>query len=265
MPMNRRMINRISHQPGPLAYPNPQPGWLRRLRWLLPLALTLAALTGFGIHHIATTPRNVADLRLAGARGPAPVNLVLVVDDSGSFTNYITIRDQAIQQVLAWAPKNLRPGDTITITAFATGADIKLPTTTVADIAAGHYRLDTSSSANSSASHGSPSAFTCSGSCLDPGLRAAQQSLNHRTGPVSLIVVTDTQLGDLANAATTAANLSVATASLLRPRSAQIAPDWTSNFGYALDIPIGSLKSDATSIAIATAIAHATGQHTQHI
>lgn len=112
----------------------------RRWPWLLLLLLPLAALAtalalAAGALRHDEPPTSLSGAQLDGDRGAGCVRLALLADGSGSMADYAQARNTAVQEVLRWAPGNLRGNDQLTVVEFAGSAATTLPTVDVADAA----------------------------------------------------------------------------------------------------------------------------------
>lgn len=64
-------------------------------------------------------PQRLAEVALAGARGPQCLRLVVANDVSGSMIQFATPRQSALAQFMSWAPANLRADDEVGVLDFA--------------------------------------------------------------------------------------------------------------------------------------------------
>lgn len=213
------------------------------------LALLVAALLAAGwiLYDQNRGPRTLDEAELVGPRSPTPIALVVLLDGSGSFDQYQAIRREALAEVLRWSETELRPDDTLTILEFAETADVVLPTTAVGAISPSQALRQP--------------IYSKTGTSIVPVLQLAAQ-LRQGTAPSSLIVVTDTEVGDADPAVVDpiVAALRVTTATLVRPDDVAVTPQWAATFGYELELTADQNSTESTSLAMATAIAHATGQ-----
>lgn len=233
------------HEPSPLRGPRRLP-W-----WLVPLVLAALVAGSLAAWDLAHRPADIGDVALVGPRSPAALDVVLLLDESGSFTEYADVRAEAITQLADWAPQNLRADDTITIIAFADTAVTRLPPTTVGQIAAGGYALDEVTDAGG-------------GTEILPALSAARGALpSPRVSTV--IAVTDTQVSDLDAGVITGdlAALHAMTASLITPTGVGVEPEWRKVLGWAKELVADPGSAGSTSLALAEALAHATGQRVE--
>ncbi|NLH70804.1 MAG: hypothetical protein GX454_11605 [Brooklawnia sp.] len=115
------------------AFPQRHRGPSPRLLMLLGLPL-LAALLIVPLILGLRPPTSLDEAVLSGARGPGCLRLVLASDHSGSMTELQAARDQAIRQLFAWAPRNLRSNDEIAVVTFAGHATTTLQPTAVEEL-----------------------------------------------------------------------------------------------------------------------------------
>jgi len=218
--------------------------------WWLIIPLIAVALTGLGLSATRPSDELVEDLaegHLVGPRSPAPIHVVFIVDWSGSFAEYAKLRQQALDQVLRWAPENLRGDDTVSIIAFAGDAVTTLPATTVADVAQGNYQI----AAQAPDPHDTH---------ILPALEAAVSL--YSGGATSLIVLTDTLVDDATPEAVNPliAGLNVTTMSVITPTGVDISQPWQVSFPWEAAFEAGSGDVRQTAVAVGNALAHATGQ-----
>jgi hypothetical protein len=222
----------------------PRSRWWWMLVPLLLLGLLLAAWL------LGQQPHSVAEAELSGSRSPTPIGILLLLDESGSFQQYRGIRDQALADALRWCaqPNNLNDDDTITVVAFTNHGLVRMPSTRVADIRAGKVRLDSTPLPGDSTE-------------VQPALKLAASAVD-TSMPQSLIAVTDTAVYDL-DAATVeplVRALNVISMSLIAPEGVKVEREWSQLFGYEYVVRASSDSARQTSLAVAEAVAHATGQ-----
>lgn len=238
-----------NHEPAPPGWaPGPldQPGLRahRGRRW----PLLLAAAVGAALLCWLLTPgqpASIAESRLTGPRPPGTIDVVVLLDNSGSFQQYAPIRQQSLQEVMTWTGKNLRPDDTVTVIEFAGDAGLVLPTTRVGDVAG--------RSAVTSA--------RLDGTLIVPPVVLARQSLTS-AAPKSLIVVTDTEVQDPdpTSIDPLVADLHVTSMTVVVPTGVDVTDAWSEVFPYENVVTADNGDAGDTSLAMARAIANATGQ-----
>lgn len=210
--------------------------------------LVLMGLAAWWLLATLATPASLADLQLVGARSPTPLNVMVLLDDSGSFQDYDAMRHTALDEVIRWAGDNLRDDDTITAVTFSEGAVVTVPQTPVSRIREGGVAL------NPTRSEGSTTA-------IQPALELLADSVE-APAVGTVIAVTDTMVVD-ADPAATAALLKRANAqtmSAITPDGTGVAPQWQEAFPWQQSLQADPGATDEIALAIAEAIAHATGQ-----
>jgi len=215
--------------------------------WLLALPLAIVAAL-VGVTWFAPDDRDdIVGTHLAGARGPEPVNFVFLMDRSGSFVAYDQVREEALRQVLTWAPRNLRDDDTLTVITFADDAVLTLPWTTVGQINSG-----------TAVSQAAPNP---SGTRIVPALEMANHQLPAAAN-TSVVALTDTAIYDGSDPriASLLGDLDVATISVLIPDGTPIEPSWATAFPNQVVFNVDSTDTSAVSLAFGQAVAHGTGQ-----
>ncbi|WP_314096182.1 vWA domain-containing protein [Microbacterium foliorum] len=210
------------------------------------LALVAGALIGW---HLLDTPAEIDDVALAGHRSPAAIDVVLLLDESGSFADYAAVREEAISQLTRWAPDNLRPQDTITIIGFADDAVVRLPTATVGSLGAGAPSLI-----------GDP--VDGGGTSIRPALEQAVSSIAATGGERTIIAITDTVVDDAdgASIGVLVERLHAGTMTVITPSGTGVGSGWRDAFAWETELSADPGSAGSTSLAIAEALAHATGQ-----
>ncbi|MDR2895767.1 MAG: VWA domain-containing protein [Propionibacteriaceae bacterium] len=195
---------------------------------------------------------HLSQTSLIGPRPPIPRNFVLLRDDSGSFVDYEAIRDDSIQQVLTWAPGNLRDDDTITVISFAGESLVTLPPTTVADL------IDSKTEPIREVATGDDTQII-------PALQATRDVLKEHPHPTSIIIITDTLIHDVTSGQVDdlLGELSVMSLSVILPTGMSVDPTWSTQFDWAADFHAEPGDSASTALAVGEALAHATGQALQ--
>jgi|GEM_PF-6242194 len=242
--------------PNPLREPARWRARSRRVLARLVLAALLLlplALYGYSRHHRgAAQPSTVSEVRLVGPRGPARLGVDVLLDVSGSFAGYASIRREALADIMSWSGSNLRPDDELTVIAFYDHAVVQLPTTRVADLPGVGGLADVILDDDKTA--------------IQPALRLTGRSV-HRAIRQTVVVVTDTLVVDADRAAidTEMRRLGADTMTLIVPQGGQVIADWARAFSYEQVVTADSTSPGKTSLAIAHAIAHATGQGIQTV
>ncbi|WEV59393.1 hypothetical protein OZX67_02180 [Bifidobacterium sp. ESL0728] len=250
--MNRHRRVKFSglSQPGTLDGSHPL---LRSLLSALLVALLVLLPVGwFSFKHYAA-PSKLAKSALVGRRSPTALNVVLALDESGSFVNYSSMRADAIDQLYKWAPKNLRDDDTITVIGWAKNATVTSPCSSVETIA----------SASAKTGGGKVDSRETN---FVPALQEAQGAIEGEGRPTTLIVVTDTVAGDLANQAKIdklIEKMNVTSMSVILPQGKRIYGDWQRAFPWEETFHARSDKPNQIAVAIGKSLAHATGQRLQ--
>lgn len=215
----------------------------RRLPWMLALALLplLAGLGWWWFH-----PASLAETQLVGAREPGCLRLVIASDVSGSMSSLTEPRDRAVDQLLAWAPQNLRTDDEVALVSFSDTASVEIPPTPVAQQIVRTGRA-------------APSGGTSLAPLLDtirrlPGTRC-------RT---SLLLLGDGQFGDTptdeATASRQLADAGIDTFDFLVPGSTEIPANWQSIYPSAPPDFFDGTNPDRTALVFGNHLAELTGQ-----
>lgn len=226
----------------------PLPTWprLRRLvPWLIAVVALLAVAVWLGQDH---DPESLADSRLVGPRSPVPLSVNVLLDESGSFAQYAPIRETLMRELAVWAPDNLRSHDVVTVIGFAGTATVRLRPVTVAELATNGARYDDAK-------------VDTDGTRILPAL---QKSVAVRPVgiPSTIVVVTDTDVSDAipSEAAALAKELGATTMTTLLPSDKRVSDEWSDAFAWGQVITSDPRSVEETGLALAHAIAHATGQ-----
>ncbi|HMR47840.1 MAG TPA: hypothetical protein PKE40_01095 [Arachnia sp.] len=219
-------------------------GWLR---WVLVALLVPALLLPLVLWLEGREPRELSQAHLVGERSPLPLGVVVLLDVSGSFYDYADMRQEALDEVMAWTPSNLRDDDMLTVIAFAERAGVILPATPVAELAG--------ASLLSSGDLGS------SETNLRPGLEAAAREMPDDL-VTTLVVVTDTEVGDLSPGALDEVlrELKVDAVSAIVPDGASVSADWREHVGWSEIVRADPSDAGEVALAVGRSLAHATGQ-----
>lgn len=226
----------------------PLPRTRRLPRWLL--LLLLLPLVVLAVHHRGSEPTSLSQSRLVGQRSPGALSIVLLVDESGSFRRYAAMRDSLLRELVAWAPRNLRPDDVVTVISFAGDAATRLAPVSVADLGQGAAFSDV----------GVDSGSTSIRPALEEAVRVAPTGMT-----TTLVVMTDTIVDDADQApvATLVRELGAESTTLIRPEKAKVTDDWEQSFGWEHVIAADPGSIGASGVALAKAVAYATRQHVE--
>lgn len=214
--------------------------------WLLVALLVPALLIPLALWLSEREPRELAEANLVGERSPLPLGVVVLLDVSGSFHGYAEMRQDALDEVMAWAPSNLRDDDMVAVVAFGDTAGVLLPATPVAELSG--TPLMTMSDLGS-------------GTNLQPGLVVAAMTMPDDL-VTTLVVVTDTAVGDLSPGALddVLRELKVDAVSTIMPDDAAVSAAWQQAFGWGEVFWADSGDSQEIALAVGRSLAHATGQ-----
>jgi len=199
----------------------------------------------------ALRPLALSELALRGARPAAPVRLVIARDVSGSMTQFAAAREAALDELVAWAPSNLRATDQLGVLDFAEDARWALRPTSVADLAVHGARRR-------------PTNLDGGGTAWRPVLDRVQ-ALGDHPGRVSLWLVSDGEYPDYPESADAAQrrllDAGVQSMPLLVPSQSAVIPDaWLDVFPGQPSVSFEGLDGPATAVAFAHALAAVTGQ-----
>ncbi|MGA5541360.1 vWA domain-containing protein [Mycobacterium sp. NPDC051198] len=226
-------------------------GGKRRLSWkrlllaiLLPVLLVALPLWWWSNRD---NPNALRDTFLAGERGPGCVRVTIASDESGSMHEFIAPRDQALAQLLEWAPGNLRADDELGVLAFSGDTYTAMSPTAVGDHPALHGIPDPTNGTSFAA--------------LVNALKSEPQSGCTQ----SLILLSDGKFHDFPQGETAArATLKDAGVSelfLLVPgKDIEVAPKWPGLFPYATPVVFDGTDPDKTGLAFGRTLAGVTGQ-----
>jgi hypothetical protein len=177
--------------------------------------------------------------------------LVVGVDDSGSMREVAGARDSALDQLMAWAPKNLRADDQIAVIDFAETSAVRLPTT-------GAQRVGVLGGMPGAVRDGHDT-------LLGPVLAqlSSQQVSGCRT---ALALISDAQLADLpatedAGRALVAEGHVDDVRLLVPGKDVDVPKAWNQAFPAARPERFDGRNQDETAVAIGQVIAGLTGQH----
>jgi hypothetical protein len=160
------------------------------------------------------------------------------------------IRDQAVAGALQWCaqPRNLHDDDPITVVGFTDQGLVRLRPTTVANIQARKAPLD-------------PTPLPGDSTEVQRGLKLAASAV-YTSMPRSLVAVSDTAVYDPDTAVVEplVRALNVMSMSLIVPDGVKVHRKWGQLFGYEHVVRASSHSASQTSLAVAEAVAHPTGQ-----
>jgi hypothetical protein len=160
------------------------------------------------------------------------------------------IRNQALAGALQWCaePRNLHDDDPITVVEFTDQGLVRLRPTTVADIRSGKAPLD-------------PTPLSGDSTEVQAALKLAASAVD-TSMPPSLVAVSDTAVYDPDTAAVEplVCALNVTSMSLIVPDGVKVHWEWGQLFRYQHVVRASSHLASQTSLAVAEAVAHATGQ-----
>ncbi len=225
------------------------PAGSRRRLWLLLAALLTLLLTAVRCAQAgAGTPTSLADARLVGPRGPGCIRLALLADESGSMARYTTPRAAAVEEVLHWAPANLRPDDELAVIDWGGTAAAGLPTTPTARLPAAGLTQP---------------AIDPTGSALTTAVTALAGQPASRCRTLAA-VISDGLIAETDPAAmlTSLQHADVDQIRLLRPSPKLPTPDrWTRILPYAPSTAFHGRDPTNTALTFGKLLATATGQH----
>ena len=112
----------------------------RRWPWALLPLLLLPLLLLLPERGPEQPPSSLSGAQLEGQRGSGCVRLAVLADSSGSMRGYAQPRAAAVQEILRWAPANLRAGDQIVVVEWAGSAATTLPPVDAAAGASGRLQ-----------------------------------------------------------------------------------------------------------------------------
>lgn len=199
----------------------------------------------------ALRPLALSELALRGARPAAPIRLVIARDASGSMTQFAAAREAALDELVAWAPSNLRPTDQIGVLDFAEEARWALRPMSVADLSVHGARRR-------------PTNLDGGGTAWRPVLDRVQ-ALGDHPGRVSLWLISDGEYPDYPKSADAGQRMlldaGVQSMPLLVPSQSAVVPGvWLDIFPGQPSLSFEGLDGHATAVAFAHALAAVTGQ-----
>lgn len=233
-------VHRLTRDPGR----GDVPRRLHRLWWWIPALLTAGALVAGAF--LWLNPSSLGSAHLEGDRGPGCVRLVIAADASGSMEQLAEPRRRAVQQLLAWAPDNLRPDDELAVIEFAGDAAVQRRPSPI-----GVQEL--------------PSDIhpSTDGTRLTPVLDAVG-GFEHSPCRTSLLLLSDGRMSDLPDSEATATReltrRGVHRIDLIVPGQVEVQPDWTRYYPTAPPDFFDGNDPDDTAVTIARHVAGSAGQ-----
>lgn len=218
----------------------------RRWPWLLAAGLLAIGVAATACNH-TPVPSSLAEVLLTGERGPGCVRVVIASDQSGSMSEFAEPREQALNQFVNWAPKNLRPDDEIAVIAFADRViSVVDPASATTRPAVGSLQLD-----------GADTLF-------EPVVAAVAQ-MPATTCRTALVLLSDGLMSDLTNDAEVAREriraAGLSDLLLLAPGESIGTPEnWTRIYPYAAPTRFDGTDPNETGLAFGHVLASLTDQ-----
>lgn len=218
----------------------------RRAPWWLALLALVPLLAGLAVWW--SNPGSLHETQLVGVREPGCVRLVIASDVSGSMDALTQPRDAAVDQLLAWAPQNLRADDELALISFSSSAAIEIPPTPIGQ----------------PVTRGAPT--VSGGTSLAPLLEtiAGLPATRCRT---ALLLLGDGEFSDLpadeALANRQLANARVDTFDFLVPGRIDVPPQWGSLYPSASPEFFDGTNPDQTALVFGRHLAALTNQQLQ--
>jgi hypothetical protein len=218
--------------------------WGRMLVVLLLVAALLAALWYWWSQR---EPDDLTNSYLDGPRGLGCERVVIASDDSGSMSDFFEAREQALSQVLAWAPDNLRPDDELAAVGFSGHTYTHVPPTQIADPINRGNRQPPSD-----------------GTSLSELLRTVA-GMPRTPCSTSVVLLSDGKFHDLPGTADAARNQlresGIDEVYLLVPgEGIEIEGKWSQLYPYATPVIFEGTDADATALVFGHTFADITGQ-----
>jgi hypothetical protein len=195
----------------------------------------------------AEAQNDLTRLVLVGARNLTCQRVVVLLDQSGSMTEYAQVRDDAMATLAAWAPENLRADDQLAVVRWADTATIDVPPTEVGSLTPSSLAVGTGDVGG--------------GTSLDPSIEQVA-SMGETSCRTSLVYVSDGQIAE-----TSAARLEPAIRAsgidrigLILPNSTSAPEYWLGLFPYSDVFHADPDDPRQTARALGEAMATATGQ-----
>lgn len=225
-------------------------GLRRAMRVFAAVLVPLLLLVGlFGLASAMSAPRHLNDGHLVGSRAPVPMNVVVLLDESGSFAQYASMRSEALAQLWRWVPDNLRQDDRITVLGFAAESRVMVPTTTVGEVAQA-APIPASGRAEGGSTEITP--------VLSEAVASVPAGMT-----TSLIVVTDTKISSAIDQTVVdelIGKLNATTMSVVTPSDNKPRAEWRQAFPWEAQFTADADDADQIAVAMGNALAHATNQ-----
>ena len=214
---------------------------------LLALLAAAAAAVVPGILDRTAAGDDLTRQELVGARGPTCQRVVVLLDQSGSMTDYAQVRVDAMETLAGWAPANLRGDDQIAVVDWADSAAVRTAPTDVRALA----QWDPTANASN----------VGGGTSVMPAVEQAA-GLDDTGCRTTLVFISD---GQVADGSTTRLNEMLRDAgidgvSLVLPNATPVPDHWMSLFPYSKTFQADPLNPGQTARALGQAVASATGQ-----
>jgi len=184
---------------------------------------------------------------LVGPRNLTCQRVVVLLDQSGSMSEFAQVRTDAMKTLADWAPENLRGNDQLAVVSWADTAAVDAAPTDVSSL--------------------TPSSFSGDGSDVGGGtdvLPAVDQVAQMTAGDcrTSLVFISDGQIAEVDQSLVDAAlqDAGVDRVSLVLPNSTAAPEYWMQLFSYSQTFYADPHNPNQTARALGQAIASATGQ-----
>lgn len=226
-------------------------GGRSKVSWprLLLLLLLVALLVGLPLwwYLDRDDPDSLDHAVLVGQRGPGCARIVIASDESGSMEKFVQPRNNALAQLLAWAPSNLRDDDELEAVVFSGDTFVAMAPTEIK---------------KRPALGGTPPPVD--GTALVPLLNTIRRMPPSHCVQ-SLILLSDGIFQDLPAGSDAARqqlkDAGISNLALLVPgKNIKFEPTWQGLYPYAPPVIFDGLNSDKTGLAIGHALASITGQ-----
>lgn len=199
------------------------------------------------LQRLLDEPGSLDEAVLVGELPDAPVRLAVVMDISGSMSSYWSAREAALWDLVEWSTRTLRPTDSISVFVFGTDGQCLLPETTIGELAGGSWRLQSIGDVGG-------------GTVVESVLPVLEAEL----GPEPHVVawITDTEIASVSRShvLATTSTVSVISMTTLLPGAASADANWKQAFPNSHYRSVDPNSADDMGVALAHAIANATGQ-----